>query len=292
MSDIPRRPYGNTGVELSIVSFGAIVVGGNTNPEDASRVVAESVERGINYFDVAPSYGDAQAILGPALEPHRKGVFLSCKTGKRDAERAEAELNESLAMLRTDHFDLYQLHHITDVEKDVDAVFAKGGAMEVFIEARKQGKVRFLGFSAHSVEAALAAMDRFDFDSVLFPVNFATYTKGNFGAQIMARAQEKGLARLALKSLALQQWPEDDPERQKYSKCWYKPITDKRLAELAFRFTLSQPVTAAVSPSEEVFLRWMMEFAERFRPITEEETAELTALAKELDVIFESTVPA
>ena len=151
---IPRREYGKTGVKLSIVGFGGIVIAG-AEQEHANRVVAEAVERGVNYFDVAPTYGDAEVVLGPALEPYRKNVFLACKTTQREREGAEAELKQSLERLRTDHFDLYQLHGIMSVEKDVDIAFGKGGAMEVFIEAKKSGQVRHIGFSAHSVEAAI-----------------------------------------------------------------------------------------------------------------------------------------
>jgi len=146
-----------------------------------------SVERGVNYFDVAPSYGNAQEKLGPALEPYRKNCFLACKTAKRQRAAAEAEFKRSFELLRTDWFDLYQLHSISDVAKDVDAVFVSGGVMDMLIDAKKSGRVRHLGFSAHSIEAAVAALDRYEFDSVLFPVNFATYYEGNFGPQIMPR---------------------------------------------------------------------------------------------------------
>ena len=150
--EIPKRNFGNTGIKLSTIGFGGIVVK-NAEQSHANKVVAEAFERGVNYFDVAPSYGNAEIKLGPALEPYRKDVFLACKTQQRTKEKAQAELNQSLKNLRTDHFDLYQLHAITDTKEDVDKVFAKGGAMEVFLEAKRSGKVRFLGFSAHSQDA-------------------------------------------------------------------------------------------------------------------------------------------
>lgn len=284
-SKIPCRPYGNTGVNLSIIGFGGIVVT-NAEPATASRAVAEAVERGVNYFDVAPSYGDAEIKLGPALEPYRKNVFLACKTGERTREKAEFELNRSLERMRTDHFDLYQLHGLVDVQKDVDTAFAKGGAMEVFIEAKKQGKVRFLGFSAHTVEAAFAAMDRFEFDSILFPVNFACYSRGDFGPQVLERASSKGVARLALKAMARQHWPQDDPLKAKYGKCWYQPLSDPHEAELGLRFTLSQPITAAIPPGEEELFRLAMDAAMRFTPVTEKELEELYALSDKLNPIF------
>jgi aryl-alcohol dehydrogenase-like predicted oxidoreductase len=217
---IPRRPYGESGIELSIIGFGGIVVM-NTEQDHARRVVAEAFERGVNYFDVAPSYGNAEEKLGPALEPYRKDCFLACKTGERGREGAELEFRRSLENLRTDYFDLYQLHGITDVEKDVDAAFSRGGVMEFIEEEKAAGRIRHVGFSAHSDEAALTALDRYDFDSVLFPLNFATFYKGDFGRRILEKAVEKGAARLALKGMARQHWPEGDPDREKYGKCWY-----------------------------------------------------------------------
>ena len=282
---LPRRSFGRTGIQLSIIGMGGIVVM-DADQKHANRVVAEFVERSVNYFDVAPSYGNAEERLGPALEPFRKDVFLACKTEKRTREETAAELKSSLEKLRTDYLDLYQLHAVTDVAKDIDTVFARGGAMEAFIEAKKTGQVRHLGFSAHSVEAALAAMDRFDFDSILFPVNFATYHAGNFGPQIMEKAQSKGLARLALKALARQKWPENHPDRTRYSKCWYQPLTDRREAELALRFALGQPVTSALPPGDESLFRLALDIASNFSPLTESEFKELVKLAAILNPIF------
>jgi predicted aldo/keto reductase-like oxidoreductase len=258
--------------------------------EQANRLVAEAIEKGVNYFDVAPSYGDAELKLGPALEPYRKNVLLACKTEHRTKEGAAAELAESLQRLRTDRVDLYQLHAISDVQKDVDAAFAKGGAMEVFVEAKKQGRVRYLGFSAHSEEAALAAMGRYDFDSILLPINFATFYKSNLGPRVIEVAKSKGVARLGLKALAKQQWSKDDPMRKQYPKCWYQPLTDRDEAKLALYFTLSQPITAAIPPGEESLFRMAMELAMSFRPVSQQEKQALQQMAQSLNPIFERKV--
>jgi len=286
-ASLPQRPYGQTGVKLSIIGFGGIVVK-DAEQQHANRVVAEAFERGVNYFDVAPTYGDAEVKLGPALKPYRKKVFLACKTTQRRREGASEELKRSLARLHTDYLDLYQLHAITDVEKDVDTVFAKGGAMEVFIEAKKQGQVRYLGFSAHSEEAALAAMERYDFDSILFPVNFATFYKGSFGAKVIAAAKSRGMAILALKALARQRWPQGDPSRKDYPKCWYQPLTERDEAKLGLTFTLSQPVTAAIPPGEESLFRMALDLAMSFRPISERDLARVEQMAQSLNPIFKS----
>jgi aryl-alcohol dehydrogenase-like predicted oxidoreductase len=284
---LPRRAYGDTGERLSIIGFGGIVVSG-VEQDHANRVVAEAVAKGVNYFDVAPSYGDAETKLGPALEPYRKDVFLACKTEHRTRGETAAELKESLQRLRTNYLDLYQLHAITDVQKDVDAVFAKDGAMEVFLEAKKQGQIRYLGFSAHSEEAALVALDRYDFDSILFPINFATFYQGNFGPRLMQAAKSKGVARLALKAMARQKWPTDDPTRKQYPKCWYQPLTDRNEAKLALYFTLSQSITAAIPPGEESLFRMALDLALDFRPVSQKETETLRQMAQSLNPVFES----
>src|SRR5438034_940644 len=131
------RPYGETNEHLSIVAMGGIVVMGVEQAE-ADRRTRDAIDRGINYFDVAPSYGDAEERLGPALEPFRKDVFLACKTGKRTRDEAAAELRVSLKRLRTDHFDLYQLHAVSSIE-EAQACLGPGGALETFQEARNAG---------------------------------------------------------------------------------------------------------------------------------------------------------
>ena len=251
-----------------MIGFGGIVVKDAT-PGDASALVKNAIDAGINYFDVAPSYGDAEIKLGPALEPYRKGVFLACKTTNRKKAEARAELEQSLKNLRTDHFDLYQHHAVTKVE-DVKTILGPGGAMETFLEAKKEGKIRFIGFSAHSVEAAMALMDGFDFDTILFPVNFATWHAGNFGPQVLARASEKKMGILALKAMAKGPWPQGS-DRSKYPKCWYEPLTDSEDILMGLRFTLSHPVTAALTPGEAELFKIALNVADRIKPLGESE---------------------
>jgi aryl-alcohol dehydrogenase-like predicted oxidoreductase len=280
---IAKRPY-NKDVSLSVIGFGGIVVMGMEQNE-AGRTVAEAVDRGINYFDVAPSYGNGEAEekLGPALEPHRKNVFLACKCERRDAEGARQQLELSLKRLRTDHFDLYQFHAVAGM-KDVEQILGPGGAGELFLKARQEGKVRYLGFSAHNTEAALALMDRYRFDSVLFPVNYVNYAQGHFGPQILAKAKEKGLARMALKAMAHTTWKEG--ETHSYPKCWYHPIEDPELARKALRFTLSEDITAAIPPGDERLFRIALAAAPGLKPLTAGERRDLLASAQGLTPIF------
>jgi len=261
---LERRALGRTGERLSIIGFGGIVVMDATAAEASSRV-AHAIDRGVNYFDVAPSYGNAETMLGPALEPYRKQVFLACKTQERTKEGAARELEASLQHLRTDHVDLYQLHAVTTKE-DVATILGPGGALEAFVAARKAGKTRFLGFSAHSVEAALALIDSFAFDTILFPVNFATWHAGNFGPQVLDAAARKQMGILALKAMARQPWPEGATRTHK--KCWYEPLGDPAAAAEGLRFTLSHPVTAAIPPGDEALFAMALDLAARFEPLT------------------------
>jgi len=281
---LAKREYKER-VKLSVIGFGGIVVCG-LEQKAADRIVAESFDRGVNYFDVAPSYydGEAERKLGPALEPFRKRVFLACKTTERGAAGARKELEQSLGRLRTDHFDLYQFHAVSSLD-DVEKILAPGGAAETFEKARREGQVRFLGASVHSAEAAVALMDRFPLDSILFPVNFVLYQEGNFGPQILDKAKKKGVARLALKTLALSAWSEGE-DRSAWPKCWYKPISDPGLAEKSVRFTLSEDVTAAIPPGDERLFRLALDCGARFRPLDPKERQDLLASARGLAPIF------
>jgi predicted aldo/keto reductase-like oxidoreductase len=269
---LEKRALGRTGEMLSMLGFGGIVVM-DAKPSEASELVKMAIDAGVNYFDVAPSYGDAELKLGPALEPYRKNVFLACKTGKRTRDDSRVELEQSLKNLQTDHFDLYQHHAVTSLE-DVKTILGPGGAMETFIEARKEGKVRFLGFSAHSVEAALALMDGFNFDTILFPFNYTTWYTGNFGPQVLAKAQEKKMGILALKAMAKGPWPEN-ADRSGYSKCWYEPLTSVKDITMGLRFTLSHPITAAIPPGEAELFKIALKVRDDIKPLDQ---AELTAI--------------
>ena len=281
----PKRSLGKTGQELSIIGFGGIVVM-NAEPEHAKKVVAEYVEKGINYFDVAPSYGDAELKLGPAIKPYRDRIFLACKTGKRDRAGAKDELDNSLKRLETDHIDLYQLHAITDVEKDVKAALSKDGAIQTFIEARKAGIIKYIGFSAHSPQAALAAMQEFDFDTILYPINFYTHFHSKFEERVLNEAKKRNMGILALKAIARQKWQSEEGKRQDYKKCWYEPIDDPQLVKLALSWTLSQEITAALPPGEEKLFRLAVELATNCKKLTNLELAELEKTAKSLQPIF------
>jgi aryl-alcohol dehydrogenase-like predicted oxidoreductase len=275
---------GKTGEHLSIIGFGGVVVM-NEDTSLSNNIVAEAVDRGINYFDVAPSYGNAQERLGPALAPYRKNCFLACKTEGRTKDASRKQLEESLRLLKTDHVDLYQFHALTKMT-ELDEVMGPGGAMETMEAAKKEGKIRYIGFSVHSAETALAAMDRYHFDTVLFPVNFVLFTQANFGPQILKHAQEKGMGILALKAMAKTVWPADQKKDHPEPKCWYQPAGFPDEASLGLRWTLGHPITAALPPGQERYFRLAMEVAQNYKPLEGHEEQALLARATGVEPIF------
>jgi aryl-alcohol dehydrogenase-like predicted oxidoreductase len=281
---IARRPLGQTGEQLSIIAFGGILVM-DREPSAAANLVAEAVDRGINYFDIAPSYGNAQERLGPALAPYRNKCFLTCKTEGRMKDDSRAQLEQSLKDLKTDHVDLYQFHALTKMA-DLDKVLGPGGAMETMEAAKKEGKIRFIGFSVHSVETALAALDRYNFDTVLFPVNWVLYSQANFGPQILKRAQEKKIGALALKSMAKTVWPAAEKPHHPQPNCWYKPAGFPDEASLGLRWTLGHAITAAIPPGDEQYFRLAMDVAQNFKPLDAHEEQALLSGMHAVEPIF------
>jgi len=280
-----RRPFGKSSEQLSIVGFGGLVLA-RLDQDASNRLVAEAFEKGVNYYDVAPEYGSAEVKMGPALEPYRKKVFLACKTAQRTAEAAKKEFERSLERLKTDHFDLYQLHHIRDVEKDVDAVFAKGGAWEFIQEARKDGRIRHVGFTAHTEAAALAAMDKFEFESVMFPLTFSSWYGASFGPRVLEKANARGIAVMAIKTLARQKWPNGPRDATPFSKMWYQPVTDPEEQALSVRWTLSRQVTAILPGANDVLHRRAFEVGLAYAPVLPAEDERLKTLAGQLDPLF------
>ena len=281
---IAKRTLGKTGEQLSMIAFGGIVVMDETTGQ-ASNIVAEAVDRGINYFDVAPSYGNAQERLGPALEPYRKNCFLACKTEGRKKEDSRKQLEESLRLLKTDHVDLYQFHALTKMA-ELDTVLGPGGAMETMEAAKKEGKIRYIGFSVHSAETAVAAMDRYNFDTILFPLNWVLVSRAGFGPQILKKAQEKQMGILCLKSMAKTVWPASEKKDHPEPKCWYQPAGFPDEASLGLRWTLGHPITAAIPPGDERFFRLAMDVAQNYKPLEAHEEQALLAGGHGVEPIF------
>ena len=160
---------GKTGIEISKVIFGSIICM-EESQSDANHFVSYALDAGVNCFDAAPSYGNSEEKLGPALKGRRNGVILNCKTTERTAKGVMESLESSLKTLQTDYFDVYQIHALAN-SREFDQIFAENGAIEAFIEAKKKGLIRHIGITAHSEELALEAISKFDFDTAMFPLN-------------------------------------------------------------------------------------------------------------------------
>ena len=255
-----QRPLGRHGVTLSVLGFGGIVVTGVEEAE-ADRSVAAAIDRGVTYFDVAPSYGNAQQKLGPALQPYRDRVTLACKTGERRAEGAAGELNDSLKKLRTDRFDIYQLHGVTTLD-EADTALGPGGALEAIEAAREAGKVKLIGFSAHGEDAALKLIESGRFDTMLYPLNAVPFEAGAFGPRALAAATVRGMGVMALKAMA--RGRVDPGDERSYAKCWYHPEDRPEVAHLLLRYTLNLPgVAAAIPPGQPEIFDLALDLVER-----------------------------
>ena len=257
--------------------------------ENSDDYVKWAIEKGINYFDVAPAYGDAQEKLGNSLIPYRKKIYLAWKTNKRTRKEAEKEFNESLKLLHTDYFDVYQLHELSRLE-ELDIAFGPGGVMELMKELKEKGLVKKLGITCHTEKVALKALELFDFDTVLFPLNWHMNLKYGMGNKLLKVAKEKGVGILCMKSMTERAWDNDiDKDAQKkYNKCWYKPFdtdTDQKLLIAALKYAISLGVDTIVPPGNFDHFSFAVNNIENVlkNPISEEELSLLKAHLKKVE---------
>jgi predicted aldo/keto reductase-like oxidoreductase len=213
----------------------------------------------------------------------RSQYFLSCKTKMDDREGARQELERSLQRLKTDYFDLYQLHCLKRPEEVAQAL-GPGGAMETIVKAREQGKIKHIGFSAHTTKAAIAALSGFAFDTCMFPINFVEYYKIGFGKAVLELAAEKGAAVISIKPVSRGLWPQGVERTYQW---WYRPIEDDAEMLRAMRWVLSQPgVVTGIPASFLDVLDKTIAAARAFQPVSDEETEELRRLAATCQSVF------
>ncbi len=285
VAGLPRRPLGKTGVKLSVVGFPGLALA-DLEQEKCTAGIKDAFERGVNYFDVAPAYGQGrcETKLGAGLQGiDRSKYFLACKTKKRDAEGCRKELENSLRELKTDHFDLYQLHHLVRASEAQQAL-GPDGALSAILKAKEEGKIRFIGYSAHTTKSALEVMKGFRFDTVMFPINFVEFYNRGFGKEVLALAAEQGAGVLAIKPLSWGAWPKDAKRTREW---WYRTVEEPRDIELAMRFALSQkPVAAGIPPSFLDLLDRAIEAAKKYQPLDTAAVDQLKRMAETRDSIF------
>jgi aryl-alcohol dehydrogenase-like predicted oxidoreductase len=281
---MPRRVLGRTGQSVSIVGFPGLALI-HQDQEACNRVIRRALDAGINYFDVAPAYGDgdAETKMGVGLQGARDKVFLACKTKARDAKGAREELERSLQRLKTDHLDLYQMHHVVS-EDQVQQALGPGGVLETFQKAKAEGKARHFGFSAHTTKAALALLKGFQFDSVMFPINFVEYFTRGFGKDVIDLANQQGTAVVAIKPMCRGAWK---PDEQRTRQWWYRPVEDPKEINLALRFTLSlQGVVTGFPPAFLDLLERAVEVGHQYQALSLNEMNALVKLAWDCGSIF------
>lgn len=285
VAGLPRRQLGRTGRSVSIVTFPGLSLH-PVEQEQCNTAVRQAFERGVNFFDVAPAYGNGvcETKLGIALQGvDRDHIFLACKTKQREATGVRTELENSLKQLKTDHFDLYQLHHLV-TEPEVRQVSGPGGALEAVLQAREQGKIKHIGFSAHTTKAALAVMEKFRFDTVMFPINFTEYLNRGFGKEVLERAQTHGAGVIAIKPMSRGAWPKDVERTRQW---WYRTTEAQEEVALSLRFAWSQPgVATGVPPSFLDLLDKAILAAKDDRPVSAIELTRLQELAAGAGSIF------
>ncbi len=286
VNGMPRRLLGRTGRKISIVGFPGLSLV-HYDQERGTKGLHDAFARGVNYFDVAPAYGngEAETKMGIGLQGiDRSKIFLSCKTKKRDKAGAREELERSLERLKTDHFDLYQLHHFWNPEQ-VKQAFGPNGAMETLLKARDEGKVKYLGFSAHTRRAALDALKGFRFDTVMFPINFVEDFKIGFSEPVLKLAKQRGAVAIAIKPLSMGAWPEGAERKRKW---WYKTTETQQEVDLAMRYTLSlNGVVTGIPPSFLDLLDKAIIAAKSYKPITKGQIAKLKTKAEASLSVFE-----
>jgi aryl-alcohol dehydrogenase-like predicted oxidoreductase len=264
--EMPRRRLGNTGLEVSILCLGGAHLGRAGSHADAIRIVHESIDAGLTFMDNAWEYHDglSEELMGKALEGRRQKVVLMTKVCShgRSKKVAMEQLEQSLRRLKTDYLDLWQIHEVI-YEDDPDRHFAPGGAAEALLEAKKQGKVRFIGFTGHKhpkIHLKMLAHD-FPFDTCQMPLNVFDGTYRSFEQEVLPELNRRGIAPLAMKTLS----GNGDPIKRRI-------IT----VEEALRYVMSLPVATIVSgiDSREV-LKQNLDIARRFTPMSAQEMAAL-----------------
>lgn len=279
-----KRSLGQTGQKSTIVALGGAIFIGKPEQRDTDAFIKLALDHGVNHVDVAPTYGDAELKLGKWIKEYRKSIFLACKTTKRTKKEAAAELEESLKRLQADRFDLYQLHGL-DKPDDLEKALGPDGAIQAFLEAKKQGLIKHIGITSHNPVNIMRALKHFDFDTVLLPVNCvlkAHPQPENDYEPVLTFARERGIGVIAMKAIAKGPWPD---EKRPY-KTWYQPFDTQREIDEALWFTLSQDVATATTSSDIRIATMMIDAAERFTPMSREKQMELVSRVSSCKPLF------
>jgi uncharacterized protein len=266
------RALGKTGIQVSAIGIGGYHLGSAKDEQDAKRIVDEAIDGGINFFDNAWDYHDGRSEewMGAALRGKRDKVVLMTKvcTHGRDKRVAMGMLEQSLRRLQTDHLDVWQIHEVI-YENDPDLIFAPNGAIEALAQAKKEGKVRFVGFTGHkdpSIHLRMLSHD-FPFDTVQMPLNCLDANFRSFETQVLPELNRRGIAPLGMKSLG------GSGELVSHGAV---------RVEEALRYAMSLPVATTISGINSLeVLRQNLAIARGFQPMSAAEMQHLRDRCKE-----------
>jgi len=262
MTGIPKRKLGKTGVEVTILGLGGEgVLRTRGYDREAYDLINRALDLGISYCESARAYDGSESYYGKALRERRGEVFLTSKSHDRRKAGALAHLTQTLRNMRTDYLDLWQVHDVRTVA-DIEEIFAPGGAIEAFVEAKEKGLVRFIGVTGHHDPAIIrACIERFPFDTVLLPVNPAEPAHQSFIDEALPPAVERNMGIIGMKV---------------YLRGFAAKIPGYTGMEPFFRFALSQPVSTVVIGCDDLRqLEENVRFAASFQPVTGDESAAL-----------------
>lgn len=283
------RRLGKTGHQSTVITFGTYAIG-KVDQDEADRAIEFALERGINHFDVAPTYAEAELRLGDYLKRHpQPDLFIGCKTHERSVDQASMELHRTLDRLGRDSFDLYQLHAVCNMD-DLDACLAKGGSMEAILAARDEGLVTHVGITGHGMQAPathLAALDRYPFATVMVsnnPVMEAMPDIRRDWQALLARCGQDDVGVHVLKATAKAPWG----ERERTHNTWYEPLTEQDEIDRAVAWALARPVTTLCSSGDLTVFPKIVSAAERYRSGEVEEREALLASVPGYGNIFAS----
>jgi len=280
------RRFGRTGHMSTIAIFGAAAFW-EISQEDADKVMEQIIEAGINHIDVAPGYRQAEMRIGPWMPRERGRFFLGCKTQERTKEGAWNQMQESLKRLQTEAFDLYQFHAVTTMA-ELDAITMKGGALEAVEEARRQGLTKFIGITGHGVDAPkiyLEALRRFDFDTVLFPLNFVQMANPEYrkyAEELIAECKAKDVGTMVIKFITKGPWG----EKQHTATTWYEPFEDMETIQKGVNFALSYDVTGLCTAADTRILPLVLQACENFRRLNSDEIEAMIKSGEQYEPLF------
>ena len=252
--DIPKRKLGKTGAEVTILGLGGEgILRTHGNDPETYALINRALDLGITYCESARAYAGSESYYGKALKERRKEIFLTSKSHARDKSGAEAHLLETLQNMNTDHLDLWQVHDVR-TEEEIEEIFGRNGAMEAFVEAKQKGLVRFIGVTGHHDPAIiLACLEKFDFDTVLVPVNPAEPSHDSFIDEVLPVAAEKGMGIIGMKV---------------YLRGLAARWAGRAGLEPFLRFALSQPISNIVIGCDDIEqLEENVKLATTFQPL-------------------------